>query len=191
VGSNPTSGTTGLRRCAALPMVGDTPPVPDPLTADPAGPSLQERFAPNGRCFGCGPANSRGLHVASRPTAEDESVLVAEFAPRPEHEAFEGVVNGGILGTLLDCHANWTAAWHLMRARGVDRPPTTVTLEYAVRMRRPTPSDAPLSLRAWVVDDAEDRATVEAEISSGGLVTATGRGTFVAVKPGHPAYDRW
>ena len=159
-------------------------------TLHPA-PSLQERFAPAGRCFGCGPANSAGLHIASRPSADDPAVLVARFEPRPEHEAFAGVVNGGILGTLLDCHANWTATWHLMQARGADRPPTTVTLEYSVRMRRPTPSNAPIDLRAWVVDSSDDRATVEAEISSGGTVTATGRGVFVAVRPDHPAYDRW
>jgi acyl-coenzyme A thioesterase PaaI-like protein len=156
-----------------------------------AGPSLQERFAPEGRCFGCGPANPAGLHIGSRPDPSNEDVLLAEFQPRAEHEAFAGVVNGGILGTLVDCHMNWTAAWQLMRARGADRPPTTVTLEYAIRMRRPTPSDQPIELRAWVVESAEDRATVEAEISSGGTVTATARGTFVAVKPGHPAYDRW
>ncbi len=157
----------------------------------PAGPSLQERYAPDGRCFGCGPANPAGLHIGSRPDPADPAVLVAVFTPRPEHEAFAGVVNGGILGTLLDCHANWTAAWHLMRERGLDRPPTTVTLEYAIRMRRPTPSDASLALRAWVVENASDRATVETQISSGGVVTASGRGTFVAVGPGHPAYDRW
>ena len=58
-------------------------------------------------------------------------------------------------------------------------------------MRQPTPSDRPLTLRARVVEAADDRATVEAEISSGGIVTATGRGVFVAVKPDHPAYDRW
>ena len=86
---------------------------------------------------------------------------------------------------------NWTATWHLMRARGADRPPTTVTLEYAVRMRRPTPSDRALTLRARVVEAGDDRATVEGEIASDGVITATGRGTFVAVKPGHPAYDRW
>jgi acyl-coenzyme A thioesterase PaaI-like protein len=153
--------------------------------------SLQERYAPLGRCFGCGPANPLGLRIASRPADDDPAVLVARFEPRPEHEAFAGVVNGGILGTLLDCHANWTATMHLMRARGADHPPTTVTLDYAIRMRRPTPSDRPIDLRAWVVDAAEDRATVEAEIASDGVVTATGRGTFVAVRPDHPAYDRW
>jgi acyl-coenzyme A thioesterase PaaI-like protein len=155
------------------------------------GRSLQDRFAPAGRCFGCGPANEAGLHVGSRPAPDDEAALVARFVPRPEHEAFAGVVNGGILGTLLDCHANWTAAWTLMRRRGADRPPTTVTLEYGLRLRRPTPSDRPVELRAWPVDVMDDRATIEAEIRSDGEVTATGRGTFVAVKPGHPAYDRW
>jgi acyl-coenzyme A thioesterase PaaI-like protein len=154
-------------------------------------PSLQERFAPESRCFGCGPANPIGLHVGSRPDAGDPSVLVAEWQPDHDHEAFDGVVNGGILGTLLDCHANWTAAWTLMRARGLDRPPTTVTLEYAIRLRRPTPSDGPVRLRARAVETSDDRATIEAEIEAGGVPTASGRGIFVAVKPDHPAYDRW
>ena len=132
-----------------------------------------------------------GCGSAAVPIPPMGGALIADWTPLPDHEAFAGVVNGGILGTLLDCHANWTAAWHLMRARGADRPPTTVTLEYAIRMRRPTPSDAPIHLRAWVVDSADDRATVEAEIMSGGTVTATGSGTFVAVKPDHPAFDRW
>jgi acyl-coenzyme A thioesterase PaaI-like protein len=154
-------------------------------------PSLQQRYAPAGRCFGCGPANPAGLHIQSRPDPNEASVLVADFVPRREHEAFDGVVNGGILGTLADCHMNWTAASALMRARGLDRPPTTVTLEYAIRMRRPTPSDRPIQLRARVTSTAEDRATVAAEVLSDGELTATATGTFVAVKPDHPAYNRW
>jgi acyl-coenzyme A thioesterase PaaI-like protein len=161
------------------------------VAASAGGLSLQERFAPAGICFGCGPANPIGLHVASRPSPDDPAVVIARWTPGSGHEAFSGVLNGGILGTLLDCHANWTAAWQLMRTRGADRPPTTVTLEYAVRLRRPTPSDRPVDLRAWVVETGDDRATVEAEIASDGIVTATGRGTFVAVRPDHPAYDRW
>jgi acyl-coenzyme A thioesterase PaaI-like protein len=154
-------------------------------------PSLQETYAPAGRCFGCGPANPVGLRIRSVPDESDPTRLLATWQPRPEHEAFSGVVNGGILGTLLDCHANWTATWHLMRAGGLDRPPTTVTLEYTIRMRRPTPSGGPVTVRAWVVAAAVDRATVEAEIVSGDVVTAVGHGTFVAVKSDHPAFDRW
>src|SRR5262245_25867669 len=158
---------------------------------DLTGASLQERYAPFGACFGCGPANPDGLHVRSFPSADDPSTLVAEFRPEQVHEAFDGVLNGGIIGTLLDCHSNWTATYHLMNRRGADRPPTTVTLEYAVRFRRPTPSDGPVRLSARVVESSEDRATVEATLQAHGEVTATSRGTFVAVKPDHPAYDRW
>jgi acyl-coenzyme A thioesterase PaaI-like protein len=150
--------------------------------------SLQERYGPESVCYGCGPANPNGLHVRSFP--EDDSV-VAEFQPQPHHHAFDSVLNGGIIGTLLDCHCNWTAAWHLMRRRGAAKPPTTVTADYHIRLLKPTPTDRPVQLRAHVVDSTDDRATVEGTLESNGVVTATCRATFVAVKPGHPAYDRW
>jgi acyl-coenzyme A thioesterase PaaI-like protein len=156
-----------------------------------AAPSLQELYAPGGRCFGCGPTNADGLRIRSFRSEGDAGLLVATWSPSPRHEAFSGVVNGGIIGTILDCHSNWTAANHLMRQRSADRPPTTVTLSYSVRLVRPTPSDQLLSLRAWVTDSSDDRATIEAEVRADGAVTATCRGTFVAVRPGHPAYDRW
>ena len=152
------------------------------------GPSLQERYAPESACFGCGPANPKGLHVRSFLEGDE---CVAEWAPQPHHEAFPGILNGGIIGALLDCHANWAAAWHFMQKHRAKKPPCTVTADYAVKLHRPTPSDAPVKLRARVVESTEDRAVVGATLESGGRVCATCRGTFVAVKPGHPAYHRW
>jgi acyl-coenzyme A thioesterase PaaI-like protein len=149
---------------------------------------LQERYAPGSRCFGCGPANERGLRI--RSFAQD-GVVVAEWRASPEHEAFEGAVNGGIVGALLDCHSNWTAAHHLMGRNGTEQPPSTVTAQYAVRLLRPTPSDRPLRLEARVVEASDDRAVVEARLTADGVACATCRGTFVVVGPGHPAYGRW
>ena len=100
-------------------------------------------------------------------------------------------MSGGILGTLLDCHSNWTAAMHLMREAGLGAPPCTVTAEFHVRLLRVTPSTGPLSLRAHVVESAAHRATVEATIEADGKTTATCRGMFVAVREGHPAFHRW
>ncbi|HET7677163.1 MAG TPA: PaaI family thioesterase [Candidatus Limnocylindrales bacterium] len=162
-------------------------PWPEPWPPD--GPSLQERYAPGLVCFGCGPANPTGLRIRSFPGNGDE--VVAEWQPQPDRDAFPGMLNGGIVGALLDCHSNWTATWHLMRRLGLDHPPSTVTADYAVRFLRPTPSDRPIRLRARVVEASDDRATTEATLESDGVVTATCRGTFVAVKPGHPAYHRW
>ena len=156
------------------------------MTEEPT--NLQETYAPQGVCFGCGPANERGLRIKSRP--EGDSV-VSTWTPERHHEAFEGVLSGGIIGTLLDCHSNWTAAHALMRAAGADHPPCTVTAEYHIRLLRPTPGDGPVTLRARAVEVKGNRAVVEATLEAGGKVGATCRGTFVAVKPGHPAYHRW
>jgi acyl-coenzyme A thioesterase PaaI-like protein len=149
---------------------------------------LQERYAPQSVCYGCGPANPHGLHVRSFP--EDQAV-VAEWTPAPHHLAFEGVLNGGIIGSILDCHCNWTAAWHLMRQRGLDQPPATVTIEYTIKLRRPTPTDAPVRLVARVETATEDTVTTAGELWSGDKLCATCSGRFIAVKPGHPAYHRW
>ena len=150
--------------------------------------SVQDRYAPQNSCFGCGPANLKGLRLKSH---EEGDELVARFKPEPHHEAFPGVLNGGIIGALLDCHSNWAAAVHLMRRAGLDRPPCTVTSEFHVKLLRPTPSSETLKLHALVVESEGDRATVDAWLEAGGKVTATCRGVFVAVKEGHPAFHRW
>jgi acyl-coenzyme A thioesterase PaaI-like protein len=150
--------------------------------------SLQERYAPRNSCFGCGPANERGLHIRSFARGEE---VVAQWTPEPVYEAFPGMLNGGIIGTLLDCHSNWTAAYHLMQRTGADHPPCTVTADYSIKLLRPTPTDGPIQLTARVVESTDDRAVVEAELVAHGKVCATCRGKFVAVKPGHPAYHRW
>ena len=151
--------------------------------------SLQETFAPEGRCFGCGPRNAKGLRIRSFPEGAD--ACVARFAPEPHHQAFAGVLSGGICGTLLDCHSNWCAAWHLMGRANATTPPCTVTAEFAVKLRRPTPMDEELVIRSKVVTSGLDRATVSATIEAAGTVTATCEGIFVAVQPGHPAFHRW
>ena len=161
---------------------------------DPTGLSLQRRYAPTTRCFGCGPSNTQGLRVESRLAGDDaahEGELVATWQPLPHHAAFENVLNGGVIGTLLDCHSNWTAAMRVMSDRGLDHPPGCVTADYAVRLRRPTPVDRPLTIRAWPIASEGERVIVDAEIAVDGIITATCRGTFVAVGPDHPAYERW
>ena len=150
--------------------------------------SLQETYAPNNRCFGCGPANEQGLRIRS---FEEGDALVCDWTPQPHHVAFEGIVNGGIIGSLLDCHSNWTAAVHLMKQRGAAELPATVTSDFHVTLKRPTPMGVPLHLRAHVVESSADRAVIDATVEANGKVTATCRGTFVAVKEGHPAYFRW
>ena len=150
--------------------------------------SLQETYAPDGICFGCGVKNEKGLRIRSFADGEE---TVCEWRAEPHHQAFPGMLNGGIVGALLDCHSNWTAANFLMKRDGKTEPDCTVTANYSIKLLRPTPFDATIYLKARVVESTEDRATVEAELIANDKVCATCKGLFVAVKEGHPAFHRW
>ena len=100
-------------------------------------------------------------------------------------------MNCGHFKSVLTFNSIREAALHIMKARGEKTPPCTVTSEFHVKLKRVTPSEAPVRLRARVVGSSEDRATVEVELEAGGKTTSTCRGVFVAVREGHPAYHRW
>ena len=77
--------------------------------------SVQETYAPHNRCFGCGPSNPKGLQIRSFRQGDE---LVASWNPEEHHEAFPGMLNGGIIGSLLDCHANkckWLSQAHITK----------------------------------------------------------------------------
>lgn len=159
------------------------------MSPTPQDLSLQAEYTPQGICFGCGPANAQGLRLESHATGEaPEAEVVATWTPAAHHQAFPGVLNGGIIGALLDCHGNWTAARYLMVQGGLATTPVTVTMDFHVRLRRPTPVDGPLQLSARVKESEGNRVTVDAAIEAGGKVTATMTGRFVAVSPDHPAH---
>ena len=149
---------------------------------------VQNEYAPNSICFGCGPANPEGLQINSKRI---DGGLILHFTPSEEHQAFPGMINGGIIGTLLDCHGNWTAAIALMDKNGEEQPPCTVTASYSVKLRRPTPNDTMLCITSQVKSIEGNKVEVELLLEAEGKVCATGSGLFVAVKEGHPAYHRW
>lgn len=150
--------------------------------------SLQETHAPLGHCFGCGVTNEHGLRIKS---FADGDRLIAHWQGSPRYEAFPGILNGGIIGSLLDCHSNWAAANHLMTRDDLEHLPTTVTAEYHVKLRRGTPSNEPLVIRAWATESKGSKVYIQAELLAGDEVCATCEGLFIAVKPEHPAYGRW
>jgi acyl-coenzyme A thioesterase PaaI-like protein len=162
------------------------------------GDNIQDTFAAQGICWGCGAANESGLRIKSTPVDwEDVSGhgdVEVTFEPAEEHQAWPGFVSGAIIGSVMDCHMNNTAAYSLRAARGDDSDnlPCTVTAWYRVDMKKPTPFQT-LRFVARVVPETlkEDRTEVEVQVFAGDSLTAKGRGLFVEVKEGHPAYHRW
>ena len=73
----------------------------------------------------------------------------------------------------------------------MDSPPGTVTSAYEVKFLRPTPISKTMHIRARATSTEGYRVTVEGLIDVEGKMTASMKGTFVAVKRGHPAFHRW
>ena len=150
--------------------------------------SLQDRYAPDGVCFGCGPKNKFGLRLKSVPKGD---AVVATWQPRPEHVAFGGFGSGGIISVLMDCQGNWASTYALMKVRNLSAPPGTVTAEYTVRFLRPSPIDRKWELGARATRISGDRVNATGELKVEGVVTATMTGLFVSVRKTHPAFHRW
>ncbi len=134
-------------------------------------------------CFGCGTENALGLQLKTRWNGTEG---VCHFEPRPHMVAAPGVLNGGIIATLIDCHSVSTAMAHLYqaegRAFGSEPGIWCVTASLNVDFRRPTPADQPIELRARVTADDRERGrvTVGCVLSAAGKERAVG--TVVAVR---------
>ncbi|HEY7683629.1 MAG TPA: PaaI family thioesterase [Gemmatimonadales bacterium] len=132
-------------------------------------------------CYGCGRLNPHGLHLRSWWEGDE---TVARFTPRPEHMAMPGFVYGGLIASLLDCHAMGTASAAAERAAGRaigDAPsPRFVTASLKVDYLKPTPLGPELEIRARVVERSDRKAIISATLSAGGVVTASGE--IVAVR---------
>lgn len=132
-------------------------------------------------CFGCGRNNPLGLHIQ---THWDGSEGTCYFTPQPHHTAFPGVVYGGILASLIDCHSIGTAIAAMYdaegRAPGSDPDITCVTANLNVDYLKPTPMGLELVLRTRVEELSPRKAIVTCSVSAGDDETVRGR--VVAVR---------
>ena len=123
-------------------------------------------------CWGCGKNNKHGLQLKSH-WEDDETVAV--WKPKDYHMAFPGILNGGIIATLIDCHGTGTANAAAHKTAGdMDKHFMYVTSGISVRYLKPTPLDKPVTLRAKVIDMNDYKIKVACELFSGDMKCATG-----------------
>lgn len=153
----------------------------------PSEQAVQDRY-PEGQaqCYGCGRLNPEGLHLK---TYWDDGETVCRFTPDPHHKAFPGIVYGGLIASLFDCHGIGTASAEMERRRRAERgetsardepPPRFVTASLQVDFVRPTPLGPELEIRARVREVGERKVVVDETLTVEGEVRA--RATVVAVR---------
>ncbi|KAL4853874.1 hypothetical protein ACK3TF_005242 [Chlorella vulgaris] len=110
--------------------------------------SVQKAYTPESTCWGCGPAAKEGLFLSSYRIPgglEATAVLDSKYC------AFPGIINGGVVQSLFDCHGNWTAAIALMDNAATPKPPLTLTYEMLTNFKDTTPPNEPLILRSQIM----------------------------------------
>jgi acyl-coenzyme A thioesterase PaaI-like protein len=130
-----------------------------PTTAE----SLQERYYPDLPCFGCGPANEKGLRL--RSYARDDGLVTALFTPWPEHDNGLGYLNGGIIATVLDCHSAAAVAHEAHAHDWLPLPGAAlsfVTAGLDVKYLRPAPLTETVTLNAEITSASETEITAHA-----------------------------
>ena len=136
-------------------------------------------------CYGCGRLNEHGLQIKSYWDGDE---TICTYHPRPEQCAGPTqFVYGGTIASLIDCHCVNTAMANHYRREGREigegEPIWCVTGRLSVNYLAPTPIDAPIELRARIIEASDRKTVLVCDLSSGGKTTATGEVIVIRVPP--------
>jgi acyl-coenzyme A thioesterase PaaI-like protein len=130
--------------------------------------AIQDQM-PDQPCWGCGPNNPHGLQIKSYWSGES---TVCIWQPQPRYVGWPGIVNGGVLASLVDCHCICTAisdAEH--HGRDGDQPiafATSLNISYL----RPVPIHSAVELIAHITERTARKTRVECTVMAAGELCA-------------------
>ena len=136
-------------------------------------------------CYGCGRLNDHGYRIR---TFWDGDESVTRFTPRPFHTAVAGIVYGGLLASLIDCHSTGSAAAAMYRdeQREMDTLPPLrfVTGSLQVSYLRPTPLGPELVIRGRVHEIKGRKVVIRSSVLVDGETCASGEVVAVQMPEG-------
>jgi len=129
---------------------------------------------PGNVCFGCGRDNHFGLKISSYWEGEE---AVCIWNSEEKYQGWSGIMNGGILATLIDCHTMGTAMAATYKAEnrpfGSEPEYRYATGTITVKYLRPTSNTKPVELRAKVESIKGRKVVMTCNAYSEGELTAT------------------
>ncbi|MFZ0584450.1 MAG: PaaI family thioesterase [Candidatus Acidiferrales bacterium] len=127
---------------------------------------------PENKCFGCGGANPRGMHLTFE---QDDATnrIRGSFRLGPEYQGGANFIHGGIIATVLDEVMGKVCRFRNARA---------VTAELTIEYMKPVPIDADLEIEGKEIEMNGRNIHIAGEIrNQAGQVLARARGRFVVL----------
>ena len=132
-------------------------------------------------CYGCGRLNEHGHQIKSYWDGDE---TVCRYQPEPYHTGAQNFVYGGLVASLIDCHATGTAsaAKHRKDGKDIETEPLArfVTASLHVDYLAPVPIDQEILMRGRI-DEIKGRKVVVA-IDLFSKDTLCAKGKVVAVQ---------
>ncbi len=130
-------------------------------------------FMPGNVCFGCGRDNHFGLQISSYWDGDE---AVCRWDSEEKYQGWPGILNGGIIASLIDCHCMGTAVAAACRAEerplGSEPEYRYATGTMQIKYLKPTSNDKTVELRARVTEMRGRKTVVHCKLHSNGEVTA-------------------
>lgn len=121
-------------------------------------------------CFACGACNSNGLHLTF--IRQDDGCVVARCVIDHSFEGYPGVVQGGIVATLLD-----SAMTNCLFHRGIE----ALTAQLNIRYREPVETGQSLTVEARLHNQRGRLYELSASVTQQGTIRATASARFLRV----------
>ena len=136
-------------------------------------PDFFQDHMPGNICFGCGKDNHEGLQIKSYWEGD---TAVCIWNSEEKYQGWKGVLYGGVLASLIDCHSMCTAmaAQYRHEGRSLDTEPIyryatgTLTVKYL----KPTLNNYPVILRAKATIHSPKKIEIDCQAYSNDELTA-------------------
>ena len=139
-------------------------------------------YMPGNVCYGCGRENHDGLKIRSYWEGEE---AVCIWHSQDKYNGWQGILNGGVLATLIDCHSMCTAMAAAYRAeeREINSEPIYhyATASLNIKYLKPTSNDHPIEIRATIKEMKGKKAIVQCKVYSNGVNSAVAEAIGVRV----------
>ena len=138
----------------------------------------------NAHCYRCGHRNTQGMQIKSYPDGEE---AVCRYTPGLYYTGgMPGNLYGGILASLIDCHAAATASYAKLREQGLSLgevpSPRFVTASLKVDFLKPAPTGKELELRGRAVSINNRKVTVAVTLSAEGDIKVKGEVLMIQLR---------